>query len=200
MSQEEKCLICGAMVTEEMKQEPLCPSSSLTVNTDPGSRTYHFTQSDVGALKSSGAILSTTDPAHNPMLTIEGAELVVGLISNERAIGSNVGTTGTVQLTPMRYPTSDPKYVIIENQLCNAASLEPIPLDEPIFIFRSRDYHAIAVLNRYLALLQQVAHRHENLEKGEQHQNAVMQRIVDFSEFRKNNPGRMKIPDTDLPS
>lgn len=85
------------------------------------------------------------------------------------------------------FATQDPKYVIISNRLCVAATLEPIPEDEPLFIMRGKDRHAYATLDYY---------------KGrcldENHVATVDLRMLEFGEFHENNPGRMNEPDTDI--
>jgi hypothetical protein len=83
------------------------------------------------------------------------------------------------------YATQDPKYVIINNQLCNSATYEPIPQDEPLMMFRGKDRKALATVYDY-------AQRVED----PQHQNAVMGRAKAFEDFRLANPNRMKEPDT----
>lgn len=86
------------------------------------------------------------------------------------------------------FKTQDPKYVIINNQICNASTKKPIPDDEPIMIFRAQDELAEQALLYYLTLV--VTHEHKQ---------AIEHRIGDFREFRLEHPDRMKAPDTTYP-
>jgi len=47
------------------------------------------------------------------------------------------------------HPTQDPKYGIKDNRLVNMATGNPIPHDEPVFIFRGKDKHILSVLGEY---------------------------------------------------
>lgn len=80
---------------------------------------------------------------------------------------------------------NDPKY--ITGTIINSASGEAIPADEPCFILRGRDVHAVDTLFRYLDEI-----------SDPQHIAAVKHRIGDFIQFRNAHPDRMKTPDTDL--
>lgn len=66
----------------------------------------------------------------------------------------------------------------------------PIPLDEPVFIFRARDVHAIPVLDAYLQAC---------AGGPTQHVRAISARIAEFMEFARRHPERMKAPDTEFP-
>ena len=68
----------------------------------------------------------------------------------------------------------------------NRASGEAIPADEPVFIFRARDAHAMYALRDYLC----------RLPLGTAHRMTVERRVMDFFDFKAANPGRMKEPDT----
>jgi hypothetical protein len=81
----------------------------------------------------------------------------------------------------------EPKYALRGGRVINRASGEAIPLDEPIMIFRGRDKYAAGVIQFYLAMLLNVAHRV-----------AVGDRLRDFNRFREQFPDRMREPDTDL--
>ena len=86
-------------------------------------------------------------------------------------------------------PTQDPKYGIDnEGRLCNIASGEPIPEDEPIFIFRAKDMLAENALHYYVGAV-----------TTNMHKEAIHARIKDFQHFRQQNPTRMKAPDTVFP-
>lgn len=81
----------------------------------------------------------------------------------------------------------EPKYANDERgQIINRKTGEPIPDDEPVFIFRARDQHAVAVLTHYARLIINGPHGHTE---------AVHQRMEDFMAFRDANPDRMKVPD-----
>ena len=86
--------------------------------------------------------------------------------------------------------TQEPKYGIRDNRLFNRASGEFIPEDEPVFIFRARDRHAIYAIAQYKG----------HYLQDESHKEAVGNRIKDFRAFMEANPKRMKEPDTALPA
>ncbi len=73
----------------------------------------------------------------------------------------------------------------VHTMIVNRATDEPIPDDEPIFIFRARDWHAIAALKHYQWRC-----------KDEQHRDVVEVRIADFLRFRLEHEDRMKEPDS----
>ena len=70
-------------------------------------------------------------------------------------------------------------------RIWNRHSGEPIPDDEPVFIFRARDVHAVAALEYY-------AERCKDPSQA----NTVFGRATDFRLFARNHPERMKEPDT----
>jgi hypothetical protein len=80
----------------------------------------------------------------------------------------------------------EPKYTVNGSSIVNRASGEPIPEDEPVFIFRGRDVHARVALAAYLL----------ELPQGE-HAAAVDARYQDFARFAVENRERMKEPDTE---
>ena len=88
--------------------------------------------------------------------------------------------------------TQDPKYNIENGRLTSASTGQPIPDDEPIFILRAKDVHAVDTLMAYHA---RVASGPMDMAAS-QHCEAVRRRIHDFKQFAKDNPGRMKSPDT----
>lgn len=79
----------------------------------------------------------------------------------------------------------EPKYKAVAGVIYNRASGEPIPDDEPVFIFRARDRNAIAALLRYMDICY-----------DDEHRLAVAKRVVDFQRFAADHPHRMKQPDT----
>lgn len=85
----------------------------------------------------------------------------------------------------MRYATQDPKYAIQDGRLVNAASGQPIPADEPVFIFRAKDTRALEALQAYV-----------NACDNPEHVQAVEQRIIDFERFAETHASLMREPDT----
>ena len=83
----------------------------------------------------------------------------------------------------------DPKYQFVDNAVVNRRSGEVIPADEPVFVFRARDIHAVCALNEYAYMV----------PAGE-HRQAVLGRVLEFAAFAVNHPARMKEPDTDAGS
>lgn len=81
----------------------------------------------------------------------------------------------------------EPKYKIDNGTLVNRQSGEPIPSDEPVIVFRARDFYAIDVLNAYLSKI-----------RLPEHAKAVRYRIAQFHQWAKEHPERMKEPDTQL--
>ena len=79
----------------------------------------------------------------------------------------------------------EPKYTVNGSSIVNRSSGEAIPEDEPVFVFRARDVHAMYALRDYLGRLPFGAHRE-----------AVSRRVMDFFDFKATHPGRMKEPDT----
>lgn len=80
----------------------------------------------------------------------------------------------------------EPKYAFHNGRVFNRASGEAIPLDEPVFVFRARDVHALAVLGRYASFVANDAHRA-----------TIISRVNDFRRFASEHPLRMKEPDTE---
>jgi len=82
----------------------------------------------------------------------------------------------------------EPKYCVgLDGALVNRQSGESIPDDEPIFILRGRDKYAADVLVYY-----------EQMVADQNHAKAVSIRRKQFERFAKENPTRMKEPDTTL--
>lgn len=78
----------------------------------------------------------------------------------------------------------DPKFEFKEGQLVSRDS-GPVPKDEPVFILRARDSRAVAAMAYY-----------QSICRDADHQAAVGKRIEDFERFERENPDRMKEPDT----
>ncbi len=77
----------------------------------------------------------------------------------------------------------EPKYnVTMGGHLYNRDTSEPV--DEPIFIIRAQDIHAVPTLRTYLGLC-----------TGVEHKLMVKGRIKYFEDFAEANPDRMKEPD-----
>ena len=75
------------------------------------------------------------------------------------------------------------KYKIEDNKLVKRNSGAPIPLDEPVFIFRAKDLKALAALIAYNMIL-------DNLEQKA----SVMKSINDFRQFQEKYPEKMAEP------
>jgi hypothetical protein len=90
----------------------------------------------------------------------------------------------------------EPKYRIEthggerEPQIVNRKTDDAIPDDEPVFILRARDRLAIEAMRAYFK------EADDDLDTPTEHCQAIYARLKDFSDFRKNNPSRMKTPDT----
>ena len=69
---------------------------------------------------------------------------------NEALVGGGPGTE--------TFPTQDPKYGIRHDRIINMASGLPIPMDEPVFLFRARDRHAHGTLLSYVRRLNDADH------------------------------------------
>jgi hypothetical protein len=84
----------------------------------------------------------------------------------------------------------DPKYTFMNDAVFNRSSGERIPSDEPVFVFRARDIHAIRAILYYRDLM---------ISQGlpEEHVKGVECRAKHFRDFAEANPHRMKQPDTD---
>lgn len=84
--------------------------------------------------------------------------------------------------------SQEPKYGITGHRLRNRHTGEFIPEDEPVFIFRARDVHAVAILEAYHGLL-----------TVKEHADAVDGRIADFTRFAQEHPDRMHEPGSGAP-
>lgn len=80
-------------------------------------------------------------------------------------------------------PIFERKYKIAGNQLVKKSNEQPIPEDEPLFIFRAKDRKALAALVAYNMIL-------DNLDQKE----AVMKSINDFRNFQEGHPELMSEP------
>src|SRR4051812_15814985 len=81
----------------------------------------------------------------------------------------------------------EPKYTTDGSAIINRASGEAIPADEPVFVLRARDVHALKALHGY----------HDAIAGGDrEHVVIVRSRILDFARFAREYPDRMKEPDT----
>lgn len=85
----------------------------------------------------------------------------------------------------------EPKYVIDAEtgQVYNRITGNPIPLDEPVVLFRAQDRHLPAVLEHY----QQLCTTSE-----EEHRRAIQLRLDEVVTWQQCNPLRVKTPDTIL--
>lgn len=79
--------------------------------------------------------------------------------------------------------SEDRKFKFENGRFINRVSGEAIPDDEPVIIFRARDRHALNVLAYYLSLA-----------RDDHHQLAIMDRMDEFLQFRRDNHERMKEP------
>jgi hypothetical protein len=79
------------------------------------------------------------------------------------------------------------KFDAIDGRLVNRSTGVPIPDDEPVFVLRAKDAHAVYALMDY---------RSRCLGNAD-HYRAVDARIAQFLEFKERHPERMKQPDTD---
>lgn len=80
----------------------------------------------------------------------------------------------------------EPKYYFADGKVINRASGEVIPEDEPIFIFRARDRKAVKALRAYADACGKI-----------DQEDVVLSRVKQFEHFARDNPDRMKEPDTD---
>lgn len=85
---------------------------------------------------------------------------------------------------PMRQ--IDPKFRIEGDQILNAAG-RPIPEDEPLFLLRAKDRHALDTLEYYRTLCAQD-------HCTDYHLQGIEDRILAFDQFRLKHPERMKQP------
>lgn len=114
-----------------------------------------------------------------------GAEPILAAIDDLKAAAAF-----KIEAVPGGMPVAqEPKYGIRDNRLYNRASGEFIPTDEPIFIFRARDIHAVNVLAGYAR------------DVGpSDHAKTVWSRVDDFKKFYNEQPDRIKEPDTASPN
>ena len=77
----------------------------------------------------------------------------------------------------------DRKFDFSTGKLVNRASGEPIPDDEPVFILRARDRHALAAIQFY-----------KELVEVDHHAQAIQETIEAFEQFAAEHPDRMKEP------
>jgi hypothetical protein len=61
-----------------------------------------------------------------------------------------------------------------------------IPADEPVFLIRARDAHAVDALERYLGCV---------FDCSKFHKNGVIDSIVAFKKWQVDNPGLVRRPD-----
>jgi hypothetical protein len=82
--------------------------------------------------------------------------------------------------------TQEPKYTTSTKtgRLTNRQTGKPIGDDEPVFILRAQDIHALHALRHYLVFCAEP-----------DHQEAVQKRIAAFEAFAAAHPRRMKEPD-----
>lgn len=83
------------------------------------------------------------------------------------------------------YPTQDPKYGIQDSRLVNMTTGEPIPHEEPIFIFRAKDRKMLHALSAYLIVCDDT-----------DHVEAIEQRMVAIEAWQARNPAKLKEPDS----
>jgi hypothetical protein len=83
-------------------------------------------------------------------------------------------------------PTQEPKYTTATKtgRLVNRETGKPIPDDEPVFVIRAQDIHAVSALRWYRSVV-----------KEPDQQQAVSRRIAHFEAFAAAHPDRMKEPD-----
>lgn len=81
----------------------------------------------------------------------------------------------------------EPKYTTSakDGRLVNRATGKPIPDDEPVFVLRAKDVHALEALRAYLSVVD-----------TPEHAQSVRQRINAFEAFTVAHADRMKFPDT----
>lgn len=84
----------------------------------------------------------------------------------------------------------EPKYTInLRGQLMLRSDRRQLPADEPLFILRAQDMHAVTALAAY----------RERLPEKSGVQASVDERLLAFSAFRHDHRERMKEPDTKPP-
>lgn len=77
----------------------------------------------------------------------------------------------------------DPKYEFRDGKFFNRKTGEAIPDEEPVFIMRAKDFHAVPTLYGYLSMC-----------LNESHRQVILDRIQEFDQFRSDYPERMKEP------
>lgn len=77
----------------------------------------------------------------------------------------------------------DRKFKIVDGRLVNRVSGVAIPEHEPVFIFRARDRHSLAVLRFY-----------ESIVLDPHHRSAIGESIHSFANFAMAHPEQMKEP------
>ena len=82
-------------------------------------------------------------------------------------------------------PSQEPKYGIRDGRIINRQTGEPIPDDEPIFVFRAKDRLTVRILTAYFSAIE-----------DPEHARAVAARLEDFKRFAREHPERTKDPDT----
>lgn len=80
----------------------------------------------------------------------------------------------------------DPKYRVVDDQIINLSGV-PIPEDEPLILFRARDWHALKMLEFYRDLCRRD-------DCTDFHMEGIDNRIAAFQAFRFEHPERMKQP------
>lgn len=81
----------------------------------------------------------------------------------------------------------DPKYGIRGEKLINKQSGEFIPEDEPVFLIRAKDIHAVNALSHYMTQVQ-----------DPEHKQTTNFRIAEFVQWAQDNPNLMGEPSTIL--
>lgn len=81
--------------------------------------------------------------------------------------------------------SQEPKYDVREGRIVNRRTGQPIPDDEPVFIFRAKDRRALTALTAYYAAI-----------TNPEHAKAVAVRIESFKTFAAAHPARMREPDS----
>lgn len=81
----------------------------------------------------------------------------------------------------------DGKYHIVDEQIIKSSNGEPIPEDEPTFIFRGRDHLALFLLQHYRVQCEQDGCSDYQI-------NLLDEQIERFRKFREEHPDRLKQP------
>lgn len=87
---------------------------------------------------------------------------------------------------------NDPKYSICldTGEICKTDTGNPIPSDEPIFILRAKDVHALYAIEAYVRKVTEKGSAVTRLT-----QDSAMAVFMNFLEFKEKHPSRMKTPD-----